>query len=55
MTLPASSQVKTTALLRYFGMIIGQRAEQQGIVEEEDLDPIIEQIQQQVYQEQYGA
>ncbi len=47
-------QVQATDVLRYLVASLGRAAEQRGICQDEDLDPIIEEIQQQTYQEHYG-
>ncbi len=47
---------ETTAedVLRQVTARIGQAAERRGIQEEEDLDTIVDEIQQALYQERYG-
>jgi AbrB family looped-hinge helix DNA binding protein len=47
-------QVEAKDVLRDLVIKIGKEAEQRGIHEEEDLDPIIEDIQSRVYREYYG-
>jgi AbrB family looped-hinge helix DNA binding protein len=49
-----SPHVKAEDVLRYLVASLGREAEQQGIHEDEDLTPIIEDIQQQAYQERYA-
>ena len=49
-----SPQVKAEDVLRYLVVSLGREAEQRGIHEDEDLDAIIEEIQQRVYQERHG-
>jgi AbrB family looped-hinge helix DNA binding protein len=47
-------RVKAEDVLRRLVVHIGQEAGARGIEEDEDLDPIIEDIQRRVYQETYG-
>jgi len=42
-------------ILRQLVVSLGQAAEKQGIREDEDLDAVIEQVQQQAYQDRYGV
>lgn len=48
-------QVQAEDVLRHLVVRLGQAAAEQEIQEEEDLDPIIEEIQRQVHQERYGS
>lgn len=48
-------QVKAEDVLRYLVISVGREAEQRGIREDEDLDTVIEEIQERVYQERYGG
>ena len=47
-------QVQAEDILRGLVTSLGRVAEQQGIREEEDLEPIIEETQRRAYQERYG-
>jgi len=47
-------QVKAEDILRSLVTSLGQAVEQRGILEEEDLQPGIEKVLQEVYEEQYG-
>ena len=47
-------EVKAEDVLRHLVITVGQKAEQRGIQEDEDLDAIIEDIQQRIYRERYG-
>jgi AbrB family looped-hinge helix DNA binding protein len=47
-------EVKTEDVLRHLVATLGQAAERRGIHEDEDLDDVIEDVRQQVYQERYG-
>jgi hypothetical protein len=47
-------QVQAEDILRGLVASLGRAAEQQGIREEEDLEPVIEDIQQRVFQERYS-
>ncbi len=49
-----TSQVSAEDVLHHLVVSLGQAAEQRGIREDEDLDAIIEDVQQRVYQERYG-
>jgi AbrB family looped-hinge helix DNA binding protein len=48
-------EVKAEDVLRHLVASLGQAAEQRGIREDEDLDAIIEEVKQRVYQERYGG
>ena len=48
-------EVKAEDVLRHLIVSLGQAAEQRGIREDEDLDSVIEEVQQRVYQERYGG
>jgi AbrB family looped-hinge helix DNA binding protein len=48
-------EVKAEDVLRHLVASLGHAAEQRGIREDEDLDAIIEEVQQRVYQERYGG
>jgi len=47
-------QVQAEDILRGLVTSLGRAAEQQGIREEEDLEPIIEEAQRRAHQERYG-
>ena len=47
-------QVQAEDILRGLVTSLGRAAEQQGIREEEDLGPIIEEAQRRTHQERYG-
>ena len=47
-------QVQAEDILRGLVTSLGRAAEQQGIREEEDLEPIIEEAQRRAYQERNG-
>jgi AbrB family looped-hinge helix DNA binding protein len=47
-------QVQAEDILRGLVTSLGRAAEQQGIREEEDLEPIVEEAQGRAYQERYG-
>ena len=47
-------QVQAEDILRGLVTSLGRAAEQQGLREEEDLGPSIEDVQQRVHQERYG-
>jgi len=47
-------QVKAEDILRNLVASLGREVEQRGIFEEEDLQPDIEKVLQEVYEEQYG-
>ena len=47
-------EVQAEDALRHLVVSLGQVAEEHGIREDEDLDAIVEQAQQRVYQERYG-
>lgn len=55
LTTESPSRMHAADLLRYLVVSLGKQAEQQGIVEEDDLDAVIDQVQQQVYRERYGG
>ena len=48
-------EVKAEDVLRHLIVSLGQAAKQRGIREDEDLDSVIEEVQQRVYQERYGG
>lgn len=48
-------QIETTTVLRYLVMSLGKQAEQQGIADDEELDDVIDMVQQEIFQERYGA
>jgi AbrB family looped-hinge helix DNA binding protein len=48
-------QVRADDVLHYLVVSLGQAAEHRGFCEDEHLDPIIEDIQQRVYQDRYGG
>jgi len=50
-----SSQVEATDVLRRLVVTLGKEAESRGIRDDTDLDAVIEDIQQRVYQESYGG
>ena len=47
-------RVNAEDILHSLVITLGRAAEQQGIRNDEDLDDVIEEVQQQVYQERYG-
>jgi AbrB family looped-hinge helix DNA binding protein len=47
-------QVQPEDILRGLVASLGQAAEQQGIGEEEDLEPVIEDVQRRVHKKRYG-
>jgi AbrB family looped-hinge helix DNA binding protein len=47
-------RVQAEDILRGLVTSLGRAAEQQGISEEEDLEPIIEEAQRRAHQERYG-
>ena len=47
-------QVQAEDILRGLVISLGRAAEQQGIHEEEDLEPIIDEAQRRAHQERYG-
>lgn len=47
-------QVQAEDILRGLVSSLGRAAEQQEVREEEDLEPIIDQVQRRVYEERYG-
>jgi AbrB family looped-hinge helix DNA binding protein len=47
-------QVKAEDVLRHLVVSLGQETEQRGISDDKDLDPLIEDVQQRVYQQRYG-
>jgi AbrB family looped-hinge helix DNA binding protein len=47
-------QVQTEDILRGLVSSLGRAAEQQGIHEEEDLEPVTEELQDRLFQERYG-
>jgi AbrB family looped-hinge helix DNA binding protein len=47
-------QVQAEDILRGLVASLGQAAAEQGIGEEEDLEPIIEEAQRRAYEERYG-
>jgi AbrB family looped-hinge helix DNA binding protein len=47
-------QVQAEDILRGLVASLGRAAEQQGIREEKDLEPVIEDIQRRVFQERYS-
>jgi AbrB family looped-hinge helix DNA binding protein len=47
-------QVQAEDVLRHLVVSLGRAAEQKGISEDEELDPMIESIQHRLYQERYG-
>jgi AbrB family looped-hinge helix DNA binding protein len=47
-------QVQAEDILRGLVTSLGRVAEQQGMREEEDLEPIVEEAQRRAYQERYG-
>lgn len=48
-------QVTAANALHNLVASLGQAGEQRGIRDDDDLDPIIEDLQQRVYQERYGG
>ncbi len=50
-----SSHVEPTDVLRRLVVTLGKEAESRGIRDDADLDAVIEDIQQRVYQESYGG
>jgi hypothetical protein len=46
--------VQPEDILRGLVASLGQAAEQQGIGEEEDLEPVIEDVQRRVHKKRYG-
>lgn len=46
--------VSAEQVLRHLVISIGKAAAEQGITEDKDLDPIIEDIQQRIYEKHYG-
>jgi hypothetical protein len=47
-------QVQAEDILRGLVTSLGRAAEQQEIREEEDLEPVIDDVQRRVYRERYG-
>ena len=47
-------QVQAEDILRGLVRSLGRAAEQQEVREEEDLEPIIDQVQRRVHEERYG-
>jgi AbrB family looped-hinge helix DNA binding protein len=48
-------EIKAEDVLRHLVISLGQEAEVRGIHDDEDLDSIIEDAQERVHQERYGA
>lgn len=46
--------VTVEQLLRYLVISLGREAEEKGLTNEEDLTPIIEDMQERVYRQRYG-